>query len=53
MTDDLERRLRGASAPGGLDVDRLRAAIARRAADEGLLDVAYATYDSPLGSLTG
>lgn len=52
MTDDLERRLRDASAPGAFDVERLRAALARRAADEGLLDVAYGTYESPLGSLT-
>lgn len=52
MTDDLERRLRDASAPADFDADRLRATLARRAADEGLLDVAYATYESPLGSLT-
>jgi methylated-DNA-[protein]-cysteine S-methyltransferase len=52
MTDDLERRLAEATAPPTLDVDRLRAGLARRAADEGLLDVAYSTYDSPLGPLT-
>ncbi|MGH2417809.1 MAG: methylated-DNA--[protein]-cysteine S-methyltransferase [Candidatus Limnocylindria bacterium] len=53
MTDDLERRLAGGAqrlpAP---DLDRLRAAIARRAASDGLLDVAYAIHDSPLGPLT-
>ena len=52
MTDDLERRLRDASAPGAYDAGRLRAALAGRAADEGLLDVAYGTYESPLGDLT-
>ena len=51
MTDDLERRL--ARPPTAtLDMDSLRAALARRAADDGLLDVAYGTYDSPLGPLT-
>lgn len=53
MTDDLERRLRDAiPAPVPLDAASLRAALARRAADEGLLDIAYGTYDSPLGGLT-
>jgi methylated-DNA-[protein]-cysteine S-methyltransferase len=52
MTDDLERRLRDASVPGAFDVVQLRATLARRAADEGLIDVAYGTYESPLGSLT-
>ena len=52
MTDDLERRLRGASGPDDVDLAGLRAELARRAADEGLLDVAYGTYESPLGSLT-
>jgi methylated-DNA-[protein]-cysteine S-methyltransferase len=51
MTDDLERRLSLASAPP-LDLDNLRAELARRAADEGVLDVAYGTADSPLGPLT-
>lgn len=51
MTDDLERRLRGASAPD-LDLAALHEALGRRAADDGLLDVAYGTYDSPLGPLT-
>lgn len=52
MTDDLERRLAGAPRPPAPDLDRLRAAIARRAAADGMLDVAYATHDSPLGPLT-
>ncbi len=53
MTDALERRLMdGAPALPALDVDRLRSDLARRAADAGLLDVAYGTLDSPLGSLT-
>ena len=54
MSDDLERRL-AAAAPGASnppDLDRLRGELARRAAAEGLLDVAYATLDSPLGPLT-
>ena len=33
-------------------MERLRAELARRAAGAGLLDVAYGTLDSPLGSLT-
>ena len=53
MTDDLERRLAGgAPRPASLDVEQLRAELARRAAAGGLLDVAYATHDSPLGPLT-
>ena len=52
MTDDLERRLRDAPVPPAYDAGRLRAALARRAAGEGLLDVAYGIYESPLGSLT-
>ncbi|MGI8829185.1 MAG: methylated-DNA--[protein]-cysteine S-methyltransferase [Candidatus Limnocylindria bacterium] len=51
MTYDLDRRL-GAAAPAmPLDLRALRAALARRAAADGLLDVAYSAYDSPLGSL--
>lgn len=53
MTDELERRLAGAAPRAEeLDLERLRAAVARRAAADGLLDVAYATLDSPLGRLT-
>ena len=51
MTDDLERRL-GAAPDAPLDLDALHARLARRAAEAGLLDVAYAVADSPLGPLT-
>ena len=51
MTDDLERRLRPPEAPA-LDLRRFRDALSRRAADAGLLDVAYGAHDSPLGRLT-
>ena len=51
MPDELERRL-GAAPVRPLDLDEMRGRLARRAADEGLLDVAYGTYDSPLGPLT-
>ena len=50
---DLEQRL--AALPDGgpqLDLDRLQAELARRAARAGILDVAYARADSPLGTLT-
>jgi methylated-DNA-[protein]-cysteine S-methyltransferase len=52
MTDDLERRLAGAAPPRALDIERLRHEIATRADAAGLLDVAHATVDSPLGPLT-
>lgn len=52
MTDELERRLAAGMEVPAIDTDLLRAAIARRAAEDGLLDVAYGTYDSPLGPLT-
>jgi methylated-DNA-[protein]-cysteine S-methyltransferase len=51
VTDELERRL-GALAAEGVDLDRFRASLARRAEADGLLDVAYCTVDSPLGALT-
>ena len=52
MTDDLERRLADDARAGPrLDLEQLRAALARRAADDGLLDVAHGTYDSPIGTL--
>jgi methylated-DNA-[protein]-cysteine S-methyltransferase len=51
MTDDLERRLRTGSVPD-LDVAGLQDALRRRAGVERLIDVAYATADSPLGPLT-
>jgi methylated-DNA-[protein]-cysteine S-methyltransferase len=51
MTDELERRL--ATQPSvPLDLDAFRAALVRRAGEEGLLDVGYGAYDSPLGTLT-
>ena len=52
MTDDLERRLSNPPPAAPLDLDGLRSELARRAADDGLLDVAYGFADSPLGSLT-
>jgi methylated-DNA-[protein]-cysteine S-methyltransferase len=48
---ELEERLRAGAAPD-LDRDRLLATLADRAGDAGLLDVAYAATDSPLGELT-
>lgn len=47
---DMERIIRDAA--GGLPGVAPELAIAERAEDEGLLDVAYASVDSPLGSLT-
>jgi methylated-DNA-[protein]-cysteine S-methyltransferase len=53
MTDDLERRLAGAAPRlDPVSLDALKASLARRAFGAGLLDVAYATHDSPLGTLT-
>jgi methylated-DNA-[protein]-cysteine S-methyltransferase len=52
MTDDLERRLAAGASASALDLERFRAEFARRAAESSLLDVAYGTLDSPLGSLT-
>lgn len=49
--DDLESRL-ARSERARFDSASLRSALARRAADAGLLDVAYAPMDSPLGELT-
>ena len=51
MTDSIERRL-GATPVPDLDLAQLRATLAARAADAGLLDVAYGVADSPLGPLT-
>ena len=51
MTDDLERRLSAPRPSAPLDLDGLRAELARRASDEGVLDVAYGFADSPLGPL--
>ena len=53
MSDALERSLRHARRPPArLDLGALRRDLGRRASDERLLDVAYGTYDSPLGELT-
>jgi methylated-DNA-[protein]-cysteine S-methyltransferase len=50
---DLEGRLAQVPSAGpALDLDRLQAELARRASRAGLLDVAYASADSPLGKLT-
>ncbi|HEX6140656.1 MAG TPA: methylated-DNA--[protein]-cysteine S-methyltransferase [Candidatus Limnocylindria bacterium] len=55
--NELERRLSGGPAAPGehgtdrLDQDRLQAALRARAEHEGLLDVAVASLDSPLGEL--
>ncbi|MDH4333944.1 MAG: methylated-DNA--[protein]-cysteine S-methyltransferase [Chloroflexota bacterium] len=48
---DIERDLR-TIAPAYPDAPGFAEALARRAADAGLLDVAYATADSPMGELT-
>lgn len=47
---DLERRLASVTDDPP-DLDRLQAELARRAERAGLLDVAYASADSPLGRL--
>ena len=52
MTDELEGRLSALAPPAPLDLDALRAELARRAAEEGVLDVAHGVADSPLGPLT-
>ena len=47
---ELEDRLRKVEA-ATIDRDRVASQLARRAAEAGLLDVAYARMDSPLGEL--
>jgi methylated-DNA-[protein]-cysteine S-methyltransferase len=49
---DLERRLAKGAPSGDLDLARLRHRVAERAAGEHLIDVAYASLDSPVGELT-
>ena len=49
--NEIERALRSAAADLPEDAPALQAAVADRAALEGLLDVAYASVDSPLGPL--
>jgi methylated-DNA-[protein]-cysteine S-methyltransferase len=52
MTDDIEQELRAAAARNGrISSDRAAAGFVRRAMDEGLVDVAYAKVDSPVGEL--
>lgn len=49
-----EQRIREAvqrSAPAETDLERIGTALAERAAVEGLIEVAYAEIDSPVGSL--
>lgn len=51
-TDHVERSLRAAmSSPSSDTMAKLRARLGEDAADRGLLDVAYASLDSPLGPL--
>jgi methylated-DNA-[protein]-cysteine S-methyltransferase len=53
MSGTIERRLAtSAELAQDLDTAALRAALAERAEREGLLDVAYAPFDSPIGELT-
>ena len=47
---DLKKTL-GTAGATDIDLDALSAAVGRRAAAEGLLDLAYAEVDSPLGRL--
>jgi methylated-DNA-[protein]-cysteine S-methyltransferase len=49
--DPIERALRADVAPGDEDVRTLSARLAERAGEEGLLDVAYASADTPVGTL--
>lgn len=51
MTDELEQALARGPGAGGADPAALAAAVAGRATREGLVDVAYALTDSPLGRL--
>ena len=48
---ELDRRLAAARPKGSFDAERLGTALRERAAGEGLLDVAFARMDSPLGRL--
>jgi methylated-DNA-[protein]-cysteine S-methyltransferase len=49
--NDLEHQL-GQGPDTAFDVSRFQADLGRRASQSGLLDVAYAAVDSPLGDLT-
>ena len=48
---ELERRLANPPASAAFDARRAAVMLARRADEAGLLDVAYGTLDSPLGTL--
>jgi methylated-DNA-[protein]-cysteine S-methyltransferase len=48
---NLERALRSEAAPADDELRGLSARLADRAGEEGLVDVAYATSDSPVGPL--
>lgn len=48
---ELERRLANPPAPAAFDARQAAAVLALRAGHAGLLDVAYGTLDSPLGTL--
>jgi methylated-DNA-[protein]-cysteine S-methyltransferase len=50
-TDPVERALRADAAPGDEELRALSARLAERAGEDGLLDVAYATAESPVGPL--
>jgi methylated-DNA-[protein]-cysteine S-methyltransferase len=49
--DELERELRGSASRDPEDLDAASARLTERAGGEGLLDVAYATADTPVGPL--
>lgn len=52
MSTETDLKRAGAAARAGeLDTGALSAAVGRRAAAEGILDLAYADLDSPLGTL--
>lgn len=48
---ELERRLASPPGVGGFDAKRATMILAQRAAQEGLVDVAYGLLDTPLGTL--
>jgi methylated-DNA-[protein]-cysteine S-methyltransferase len=49
--DELERELRGSASRDPEDLEAASARLAERAGADGLLDVAYATADTPVGPL--
>jgi methylated-DNA-[protein]-cysteine S-methyltransferase len=49
--ESLETRLRESGGPLAARLERLRRGLAERAAEEGLVDVAFERHDSPLGAL--